>query len=231
VVAAAAAAAVAAEWIDAMNSSGVLERAREAARTADELAERLSVVQQKKKQAAAEADMLRESLKSSSYTRGVVVGGGGPSTSAWPQLATPGKVCRGTRIVRGLAEGRRVSGGGAGSVCTLVVCINSVCIFLWWHRCFSVVVRMVWSVAWRGVWDDIPAPAPEPSCRTPRTGGAQHAARAGPCSMCLGGASLPHPRCSTLTASLCCPALLHNSSHHHRPTRHPSQAVPALLPR
>lgn len=75
-VSAAAAAAVAAEWIAGVRSNTVVTAAREAEKAANELAERLQQAQQKKSEAAAEAERLHETLKHSSMVRGVVVAGG-----------------------------------------------------------------------------------------------------------------------------------------------------------
>lgn len=73
VVSAAAAAAVAAEWIENVRSNNVAEAAREAEKAAEELAAKLQAARQKKSEAAAESERLNETLKHSSMVKGVAV--------------------------------------------------------------------------------------------------------------------------------------------------------------
>jgi hypothetical protein len=110
VVSAAAAAAVAAEWITNVRSNNVTEAAREAEKAAHELAERLQAARQRKSEAAAEADKLNESLKHSSMVKGVVAPGGNggvaaaattPSVSMGFMAAARSKVCFGGESVSG----------------------------------------------------------------------------------------------------------------------------------
>lgn len=100
IVSAAAAAAVAAEWIENVRSNNVVTAAREAEKAASELAARLQTAREKKSQAAAEAERLHESLKHSSMVKGVTpaaaaapssgTGGGGAAAAAVPTPANTG---------------------------------------------------------------------------------------------------------------------------------------------
>jgi hypothetical protein len=94
VAAAAAAAAVAAEWVEALNSSGVEQRLRDAEQEAAAKAARLQAAQRKKAEAAAEAEQMLNSLGSGSALSAAPPTPQ-PSLSSWAAglLAKPSKVC------------------------------------------------------------------------------------------------------------------------------------------
>jgi Skp family chaperone for outer membrane proteins len=85
VVSAAAAAAVAADWIANVRNSNVVSASREAEKAASELAARLQAVQHKKEEAAAEAQRLEESM-----VKGAGSGNGGGGVAA--AVAAPSKL-------------------------------------------------------------------------------------------------------------------------------------------
>jgi hypothetical protein len=114
VVSAAAAAAVAADWIANVRNSNVVSASREAEKAASELAARLQEVQHKKEEAAAEAQRLEESMVKGVAAAGSGNGGGSVAAAvAAPSKlgymgAARSKVCRG-------CMGGKFSGVGWGA--------------------------------------------------------------------------------------------------------------------
>jgi hypothetical protein len=139
VVSAAAAAAVAAEWIENVRNNDVVSAARDAEKAASELAARLQQARQKKSEAAAEAEMLNESLKHSSMVKRVAVSGNGSSAGVAAAAGGVGKTMGFISMGRSkvCVAGLGLLGVGKGDSCSWVAaatkgyCHRRVCLRVW----------------------------------------------------------------------------------------------------